>query len=466
MNNTIKYFKEISKIPRPSGKEEKIKDYLVNFAKNHNLEYFTDNTHNVIIKKNSNKNSDKTLILQAHTDMVCEKFSSVQFDFNKQGIKLLENDEFLYADGTTLGADNGIGVSMILSVLSDNNLQIPNIEAVFTTQEETTMAGALALNFEQLKGDHLLSLDGTDEGKIEVSSAGMITIKLSKNCQEELTNNKIAYTLSLFGLQGGHSGAEIHQNRLNAIKLLFEFLNDYKENINIIDINGGGKANAIARECSCTILLNKLNAVAFEKSFKEFCNNYKYLEKEINCKTLPNTRFGNKMLSQEETKNIISFVCSHKNGVLIYSEKNKNFPTTSNNFANICLNEGKLEIIISLRSSVKAQEKQELDKLLSLASSHKLKSKILSTAPFFERKENSYLQKICIENYKKLFNEEAILEDVHAGLEGGVFATKKPNIDICVIAPNLYNIHTPTEKVSKKSIEKTYIWLESIIESF
>ncbi|MBQ9792437.1 MAG: beta-Ala-His dipeptidase [Clostridia bacterium] len=466
MDNTIKYFKEISKIPRPSGKEEKIKNYLVNFAKKNNLEYFTDNTHNVIIKKNSNKGSDKTLILQAHTDMVCEKFSRVQFDFDKQGINLLENDEFLYANGTTLGADDGIGVSMILSVLSDPNLQIPNIEAVFTTQEETTMAGALALDFNQLKGEHLLSLDGTDEGKIEVSSAGMVTIKLSKDCQEELTDSKTAYTLSLFGLQGGHSGAEIHRNLLNGIKLLFEFLNKYKEDINIVSITGGGKANAIARECSCTILLNKLNAVAFEKSFKEFCDGYKYLENEIDCKFLPNTRFGNKMLTQEETKNIISFVCSHKDGVLIYSEKDKNFPTTSNNFANICLCEGKLEIIISLRSSVKTQEKEETEKLFNLATSHNLKNEVLSTAPFFERKENSYLQKICINNYKKLFNEEAILEDVHAGLEGGVFAAKRPNIDICVIAPNLYNIHTPTERVSKKSIEKTYAWLESIIESF
>ena len=294
----------------------------------------------------------------------------------------------------------------------------------------------------------------------------MMTIKFKKDCQEELANTKVAYTLSLSGLQGGHSGAEIHRNLLNAIKLLFEFLKSYKNDINIVSITGGGKANAIARECSCTVVLNKLNAVAFEKSFGEFCQSYKYLENEISYKILPNTHFSNKMLTKEETQNLISFINTHKNGVLIYSDRDENFPTTSNNFANICLCDGKLEIIISLRSSVKTQEKEETEKLLSLASSFGLESEILSTAPFFERKENSYLQKVCLDNYKKLYNEDAVLEDVHAGLEGGVFAQKRPDIDICVIAPNLYNIHTPTERVSKISIKRTYKWIENIIENF
>lgn len=467
MDNTIKIFKEISKLPRPSGKEEKVKNYLVNFAKKNNLEYYTDKTHNVIIKKPSNRQDcTSTLILQGHTDMVCEKFSKVEFDFDKRGIDIRENDEFLYANGTTLGADNGIGISMILSILQDESLSIPNLECVFTAQEETTMQGAIDLDFNKLKGQALLSIDGTDEGKIEVSSAGMAVAKIEKQFEEIDNPTKITYNLYLSGLQGGHSGTEINRNRLNANKLMFEFLNKYKTDINIISVSGGGKSNAIARECNVLLSLNKLNSDAFESDFKNFCKGYAHLEGEISAKIVPNTKFNYKNLCSEDTINLIDFVNDHKDGVLVFAEYDKNFPIVSNNFANIQLENGKLEIIISLRSSVKKLEEEYLSKLEELTKQHLFSFKVISTAPFFERKQNSYLQKLCCKCYKNLFDEEAILSDVHAGLEGGVFAGKNPNLDICVIAPNIYDAHSPKERVSKKSIEKTYKWLEEIIKNF
>ena len=467
MDKTIEFFKKLSKIPRPSGKEEKVAQFLINFAKEHNLEYFTDNTYNVIIKKPSNQpNCNRTLILQAHTDMVCEKNAGVNINFDKDSITLDENDDFIFAKGTTLGADNGIGLSMILSILDDENLKIPNIEAVFTAQEETTMQGAIDLDFTLLKGEHLLSIDGTDEGKIEVSSAGMAVVKNAKTFERENANSKLCYKISILGLQGGHSGTEINSNRLNAIKLLFKFLNKYKQNINFVSIIGGGKSNAIPRECVCEVIFNKVDTTSLQEELNTFCCNYLENEPNICGKIEPNTKFIPNVLSLKDSENLIDFVNNHNNGVLVWSDLNPNFPIVSNNFANIQLNKEKLEVIISLRSSVKKLESEHLSNLFSLAEKHGLSFDVLSTAPFFERKQNSYLQELCCKNYEKLFNEKAVLNDVHAGLEGGVFAGKRQNLDICVIAPNIYDAHSPKERVSKTSITKTYKWLESIVESF
>jgi len=464
MNNTLKYFKEISAVPRPSGKEEKIKNYLINFAKEHNLEYFFDDTHNVIIKKNSNRdNCDKTLILQAHTDMVCEKNEDTVINFDTDPILLDEDEKNIFAKGTTLGADNGIGLSMILSILNDEKLNIPNLEAVFTTQEETTMNGALNLDFSLIKGEHLLSLDGTDEGKIEASCAGMVVAKLTKK-HKTIKEKTTTLRLGIKGLKGGHSGLEINTKRLNSIKLLFKFLKTIKD-VQLVSITGGGKSNAIARECFCTIK-TCVPATEVRKNLKEFCKKFNKVEPEIFSEVKSLTKKYNNVLTKTDSKKLISFVNKHKNGVLIYSPEKKNFPLTSNNFANIKLVDGELTIIISLRSSVIRYEAEKLEELEYLSKKYDLNFEITSRAPFFERRENSYLQKLCCETYGELYTTPAQLQDVHAGLEGGVFISKKPTLDICVIAANIYDAHSPKERVEKESINRTYKWLEKIVENF
>ena len=464
MNNTLKYFKEISAVPRPSGKEEKIKNYLINFAKEHNLEYFFDDTHNVIIKKNSNRdNCDKTLILQAHTDMVCEKNEDTVINFDTDPILLDEDEKNIFAKGTTLGADNGIGLSMILSILNDEKLNIPNLEAVFTTQEETTMNGALNLDFSLIKGEHLLSLDGTDEGKIEASCAGMVVAKLTKK-HKTIKEKTTTLRLGIKGLKGGHSGLEINTKRLNSIKLLFKFLKTIKD-VQLVSITGGGKSNAIARECFC-IVKTCVPATEVRKNLKEFCKKFNKVEPEIFSEVKSLAKKCNNVLTKTDSKKLISFVNKHKNGVLIYSPEKKNFPLTSNNFANIKLVDGELTIIISLRSSVIRYEAEKLEELENLSKKYDLNFEITSRAPFFERRENSYLQKLCCETYGELYTTPAQLQDVHAGLEGGVFISKKPTLDICVIAANIYDAHSPKERVEKESINRTYKWLEKIVENF
>lgn len=500
MNKTLDYFKQITNIPRPSGKEEKIRDYLVSFAKAQNLEYYTDKTLNVIIKKPSNCNKNQTLILQAHTDMVCEKNNDVDINFLTDPIKTKIDGDFLKAQGTTLGADNGIGLSMILSLLDNNNIQIPNLECVFTSQEETTMQGAIDLDAKLLKGKHLLSIDGTDEGKIEVSSAGMAIIEANtcfKNCNlydfnntqiklsnqiEHANNNSFntnnssinnssdnnlnTYKISLSGFTGGHSGTEINSNRQNAIIVLFKFLKDLN-NIKLVSICGGGKSNAIPRECSVVVLTQNLQELHLKKLANEFINSY--ISLEPNAKLMVEKINEDISLSLDLTcsKKIIDFVANYNNGVLVWSKEDTSFPITSNNFANIQLDKnGKLSFIISLRSSDKALEEKYLQDILSQIKKEQICAKVTSKAPYFERKQNSYLQKLCVQEYKNLFNLDAKIQGVHAGLEGGVFANKIKDVDICVIAPNIYDAHSPVERVSLSSISRVYSWLEKIVENF
>ena len=246
---------------------------------------------------------------------------------------------------------------------------------------------------------------------------------------------------------------------------MFEFLNNYKNEVDLTEITGGGKPNAIPRECFCTASFTTQKDI-IEKDLENFIKNYNKIEKEISCSVTENENLNNQFIGNKNSQDLINFANEHKNGVLIYSDINPDFPITSNNFANIKLESGNLKIIISLRSSVKEYEQQKLTELFDLAHNYNLNTQIVSVAPFFERKKNSYLQNLCKDSYEKLFNTPAKLEDVHAGLEGGVFIGKNPNLDICVIAANIDNAHSPEERVEKQSIERVYLWVEDIIRNF
>lgn len=469
MNRTLDYFKILNTIPRPSGVEDKMRDYLVEFAKEHNLEYFTDSTKNVVIKKKSNTNNEKTLILQAHQDMVCEKNFNTKINFLTDPIKTKTEGDFLMAQGTTLGADNGVGLSMILSILDDNNLKIPNLECLFTTQEETTMQGAINLNYSILNGKHLLSIDGTDEGKIEVSSAGMVVASVENSFNLNCGNNKQIIKFNLSGLRGGHSGTEINTNKENAIKVMFKFLAFLNTPLSFVKLSGGGKSNAIPRECTCEVLAYNLNKKWLKLQINKFLKPYRKTEKniklEFNYKTI-NENESVESLNLLDSRKLLEYINNYKNGVLEYDKVNINFPIVSNNFAFVNLENGFLKIILSLRSSVIKLEEKYLKEIENSTNKVGFKFEKTSSAPFFEKKENSYLQGLCLKTYKELFNKEAEIHGVHAGLEGGVFASKIPDVDICVIAPNIYDCHSPQERVSLSSIDRVYSWLEKIVEEF
>lgn len=451
----LEYFEEILEIPRASGKEDKIAGYLVYFAQQHHLEYETDEYSNVIIrKKGTLPYKCNPIILHAHIDMVCT--SNEAYDFDNNGIKWYIEDGFYKAKSTTLGADNGVGIALILALLHDQSLAHPPIEAIFTSQEETTMNGAKFLDYRKLEGKRLISLDGTEENKIEVSSAGLASIIIDSEV-EEIESNLLTYQISISGLLGGHSGGDINKNRGNAIKILANIIKDI-EDIEIVSINGGSKENVIPSSAKC-IFKTKIDLsgdIIFFKGFYEMI----YPSIKIDFRRM---KQRNLAINNEKSRNIINFLNKIEDGVL---KKNEiGFPLTSSNLGVIETSKEKVTINLSIRSSIVGFEDYYVNKTERIAKKNKLKYILVDKKPFFTFREESPLRKILIDKYEQLFNEKITLEDVHAGLEGGIFANEIKDIDMCVIGANLYDIHSVNEKVEIESIKKVFEWLKIVLEN-
>lgn len=453
-------FEDISRVPRPSGKEDKIVDYLVDFAAKYKLNYVVKD-RNVIIYKNSTiKGNDKTIILQGHTDMVCEKGIHSKMDFDNDPIELIYDGDFVMANNTTLGADNGFGIAVILHILKSKDLKHPNIEAVFTCEEETTMGGAKSLDYSLLKGKTILSLDGTEEKELETASAGMVVATIHKDFKKV---NKVVtgYKVSISNLKGGHSGGDIHLGRSNANKLLVRLLKRLKYPA-IASIEGGDKDNAIPHSASVSIVYEDF------KSLKKYVNELKeYVIKN-------NKDDGNvdihikkvrlkKTYTKKDSKNITKLLCDIKNGVLEVNESS--FPVTSQNLAKIREIDG-VDIKVSLRSSITKYEKVYIKELKEICSKYGCSFTINSSAPFFEEKKKSHIVELCKKTYKELYGEDIKSGPVHAGLEGGVFAQNIKGVDICVMAADLYDIHSITERASISSLSRVEKWVEKILEEF
>ncbi len=441
----LKYFEDFLSIPRESGNEKEISNYLVEFAKRNELEYYVDDIYNVIIKRKSNNNSNDTLILQGHIDMVCTSIDD--YDFKNKGIDWYIDNNMYKAKGTTLGADNGIGCSIILAILSNKDILVPNIEAIFTVQEETTMEGAKRLDYSKITGNKLISIDGTDEGVIEVSSAGMTSITISK--QLEYTNSSFKkYKISIDGLEGGHSGVDINKHRGNSIKIMGDIIGKLN-NYYLIDIQGGSKDNVIPSECVSIISTKEI--IDIDNSYKEIYPNINILIEEIDI--------DNKVICKEDSKMIIDLINNLPIEVLSYRGE---YPQTSLNLATIKCNNNYVNINISIRSSNVKDEKKYIEMVRKL--SNNMKFKINSTIPYFTFNENSKLRDILVNKYKELYNKDIVLEHVHAGLEGGVFSEHIKDLDVCVIAPNLDDIHTVNESVEIDSVNRVYKWLIEVLK--
>ena len=438
----LKYFEEILTIPRESGNEKQISEYLIKFAQDHHLEYYTDDVYNVIIKKQSTNNSDDTIILQDHTDMVCT--SDIDFDFDNNGINWYIEDGCYKAHHTSLGADNGIGCSILLAILDNDDIKHPNLECVFTTQEETTMLGAKRLDYSKITGHKLISVDGTEEGVIEVACAGMASITINKNIEFE-NNNDSTYKINISGLPGGHSGVEIDKNRGNALKLMAQILNDI-DDYSLISIKGGSKENVIPSDCECVINTDK------EIDVTKYID-AQYPDLKINVVQMEQTE---KVIKKNIGKQIIRFMNTIPSGVLTYRDT---FPQTSINLATIRTNDSGIRIEISIRSSKKEEEETYIEKTQSMAYKYELSFTLVDTKPFFTFREKSPMHDLLVKKYNELFKKECILQDVHAGLEGGIFSEQIPDLEVCVIAPNLYDIHSINERVEIESVNRVYKWL-------
>ncbi len=450
MKSVLEYFEEIMQIPRESGKEERIAEYVVKFAKENNLEYKVGKYNTVYLRKNNNSN--KTIILQAHSDMVC--VSTKSYNFDNKGIPFYIDGDFYKSKNTSLGADDGIGIAIILAILQEND-DMPNIEVMITTQEETTMLGASNFDYSLIKGKTLISLDGIKEADIESSSAGMCSITMNKEINYEISNEN-CYKLLISGLMGGHSGDDINKNRCNAIKLVARLLEklNYK---NIADINLGKRDNVIPSE-GYVVFSSKENVDSINEKIVEIdCN----LNDEKNSLNLKLENYEDKTVIKE-SKEIIEFISKIKNGLLeVY--KDDEFPLLSANIGKISIKDNKLEVKYSIRSSDLLKEEELLKEIKELSVKYGFELTVDANKPFFPYKDKSIIRNILAETYKELYNKETTIKKVHACMEGGIFSTNIQNLDICTIAPTIENCHSIDESVSISSIKRVYEWLKQTL---
>lgn len=459
----IDIFKEIALIPRETGNEGKIADYLCQFAQKRNLKYYRDEYNNVIIKK---KTIDvKPLILQAHTDMVCEKDSNINFNFEKDSIEVIEENGFLKANGTTLGADNGIGVAQILYIL-DSDIKC-NIEAVFTVSEETTMNGAFKLDTNKLDGKMLLNLDGFKEDTIIIESAAFYDIIFKSNYKLVNSQNKYEYKLKLFGLKGGHSGFDINKDLGNSSILLAEILKEVKD-VEILSFIGGTKFNVIPSEAEAVIKTNlqednlkNIVKLKLEKiNRKELTVNIEKESKKRNSIT-----DNQKVLSIEETKKFIDSIINFPHGVININEQNET--TTSVNLGVVNLKENMYKI--GMRSSRKDEAENCIEKLKKYAKNNNLEFELLGYQPGFQTNRTDKI----IEILKNSFNQveenkdrKLNIQAVHVAVEIGIIKEKMPDLQVAIISPNIQGAHSTSERVEIDSILRTTKWLEKFIEIY
>lgn len=469
------YFEEISKIPRGSGNEKGISDYIANFAKEHNLEYIQDEYNNVIVKKGSTNNSDNTIILQAHIDMVCEKNKDVHHDFLKDPIKLKIDEDFIKAEGTTLGADNGIGVAYNLAILSNQNIIHPNIECLFTADEEVGMTGAKAVDFDKLSGNKLINIDSEDEGIITCGCAGGIRINLKYNLnykQIEVPEEYKTYELEVKGLKGGHSGIDINKNRENAIKILAEMLKELSNvdtNFKISNIEGGMKDNAIPREAFATILIEHCNMEEalsrVDEISKKIVSKYIENEKDIQVSINEAKEAKKHHIDEEIVDKIISTINETRNGVNTMSDDVTGLVESSSNMGVIRTKEDYIEINILPRSS----KGEILDEIIvhvkSVAEKYDFSQiNTMNPYPSWDFQKDSELRLVAVEVFEEIYNKKAIVDIIHAGLECAVFKDKKDSLDLISMGPNIYDPHTPDERVSISSVQRTWEYIIKVLE--
>ncbi len=469
-----KHFAEICNIPRPSHHEEKIRAYLIAFAEAHNLEHTVDAGNNVIIRKPAVKGMEdrKTVVLQAHVDMVPQKNSDKTFDFTRDAIEPYVDGEWVTANGTTLGADNGIGVSAILAVLESKTLKHGNIEALFTATEETGMDGAFGLKAGELKGDILLNLDSETEGELYVGCAGGLDLNATIKYETiPLEKGKfVGYQLEVKGLKGGHSGMEIILQRANANKLLARFLKNVQEKLGIIlcSIDGGGLRNAIPREAFATVAVLKNSERMFRNAVKKFekifINEFKGVEDNISFKAIP-AKCPSSAINFFDQCNLIDAVVGCPNGVIRMSTSMPGLVETSTNLARVVSERGKFQIQCLLRSSVNSAKE---DLALTMRTVFELagaKVKLSGGYDGWNPNMDSPILKTMSEGYESLFGKTPAVMAIHAGLECGIIGGVYPEMDMISFGPTICYPHSPDEKVNIASVEKFWKYLCHTLET-
>lgn len=469
----FKYFAEICQVPRPSKKEEKVIAYLKEFGKKHNLETSVDEAGNVLIKKPASKGKEnlKTVILQSHMDMVCEKNNDVQHDFLNDPIQTVIEGDWMKAKGTTLGADNGIGCATELAILTDDTLVHGPIECLFTVDEETGLTGAFALKEGFINGEILLNLDSEDEGELFIGCAGGIDTVADFNYKEvEVPADYYKFRVTVKGLKGGHSGGDIHLGRGNANKILNRFLTQLaaKYDFYLCEFNGGNLRNAIAREATALCAVPEANKHDVRADLNVFIseieNEYSVVEPEFKM-LLESEEAGAKAIDRETAKHLMQAIHAVYHGVYAMSQDIEGLVETSTNLASVKMRpeEHKIHIATSQRSSILSARDDMAETVRSV---FRLAGAEVSSGegyPGWKPNPHSEILEIAAASYKRLFNTEAKIKAIHAGLECGLFLDKYPHLDMISFGPTLTGVHSPDERMNIPTVEKFWIHLLDIL---
>ena len=460
------YFNELCKIPHGSGNMNSIADFCVNFAKEHNLKYNLDSANNVIIYKPSENYPKDTVILQGHIDMVCQKDSDSDIDFLNDGITTFTDGDFLKADKTTLGADNGIAVAMIFAILESNNIKLPSIEAVLTTDEEIGMIGAKALDTSLLNGKKMINIDSEDDEVLTVSCAGGSDFSANLPIDYE-SKNATEITVTLKGLKGGHSGVEIDKKRVNANTLAGRFLNYMKSrcDFDIISICGGDKSNAITN--ACTIKLCSADKDKFVTLGNEYLN---LIKSEISAREPnfnPIIALGEQgefsVMSSQNKDDIIGILYTTPNGIIEMSAEIEGLVETSLNLGILTVNQNAIYLQYALRSNKQSALDALEEKLSAFYERYPAKTHIGGKYPTWEFKENSVMQKLYCDTYLENTGKKPKVAAIHAGLECAVFSSTIDGLDCIAIGPTIFDAHTTNERLSLSSTHKIFNILTDVL---
>ncbi|WP_432661851.1 aminoacyl-histidine dipeptidase [Wukongibacter baidiensis] len=465
-------FESLTRIPRGSGNEKEVSDFLVKFASDLGLEVIQEECLNVIINKPASKGYENAprVILQGHMDIVCAKREGLDFDFTKDPIPVVLDGDMIRTDGTTLGADNGIAVAMAMAILESKELSHPPLTALFTVAEETGMDGVIGLKPENISGDILINIDSEEEGKALSSCAGGVNNIVHLPIQwQDADSGKAAYKLSIKGLLGGHSGMEIDKNRGNAIKLLGRLLESINNNIDIdiAKVSGGEKMNAIAKMADAIITTDEANEDKLNTMISDcqniLSNEFKTADPDIKL-YIEKASKPEKVFSKGTSKSLISILRLTPNGVQTMSADIKGLVESSNNIGVLETTEKEVVFSSAVRSSVNTLKDEINNRINTVCELTGTKMELVSDYPEWQYKVDSPIRDLMVEVYREMYDEKMEVDAIHAGLECGFLKEKVGDIDMISIGPNLYDVHTPNEHLSISSTRRVFEFLCEVLK--
>ena len=461
-------FADLNAVPRASKKEDRVIDFMVKFGKKLGLQTTVDKVGNVIIKKPATKGMEdrKAIVMQSHLDMVHQKNNDTDFDFETQGIEMYIEGDWIKARGTTLGADNGLGVATIMSILESDNIPHPAIEALFTIDEETGMSGAMGLEAGLLEGEILLNLDTEDDDEIGVGCAGGIDITATNAFIPEGLNEKSkGYKITVKGLQGGHSGMDIHRGFGNANKLMNRILFALKDIARIAEIDGGSLRNAIPRESNAIIASEHKECLteSFKTITTEIYNEYGSIEKDLEL-LLEECPTPRQVLSLKDQNILLQTIYTTHNGVFRMSPDIDGLVETSNNLARVIVKNGEIKILCLTRSSVESGKMNLVNNIVAGFELAGFKVALGGSYPGWKPNPKSPILKVLDKTYQKLFNEKPKILACHAGLECGILGRNYPEMDMISFGPTIKGAHSPDEKASISSAQKYWKYVLEILK--